>query len=203
LTVYTERFPFESVSRSIKIETFESAPLVGTPADGAVFKQAFPDFKVSVKNPYPAVKVLGETFFGAGNTTPGGSHYLYLDTDRSSQGSVIRISFKSPVYGAGFNYTQLNARNSTYTATVKGRTFSLIPNPEPFDVVSPLFWGIVSDQPFSRLIIDSGFDSGYGIDDVTYFGKSAPVPEPSSLLLLAGGLAALGSYRGWRKTRKP
>jgi hypothetical protein len=202
LTVYTDRTPFEKISRSFTIETFEGAPVVGTPTSGAVFKQAFPDFKVSAKKPYPAIKVLTETSFGAGNTTPGGSHYLYLDTDRSSQGSIIRICFKSPVYGVGFNYTQLNAQNTSYFATVKGQRFPLAPNPLPFDAVNPLFWGVVSDKPFSRLIINSGVDSGYGLDDLIYLGKAAPVPEPSSLLLLAAGLGALGSFRWWRKARR-
>ncbi len=202
LTVYTDRAAFESVSRSFLIETFEDAPVVGTSADGATFRQTFSDFKVSSKRPFPAIKVLDKTSFGAGNTTPGGSHYLYLDTDRSSTGSVIRISFQSPIYGVGFNYTQLNAQNTSYFVTVKNQRFFLDPNPLPFGDVNPLFWGIVFDKPVFRLTLNSGFDSAYGIDDLIYFEKAAPVPEPGSLLLLAAGLGILGSFRWWGKARR-
>ncbi len=215
LTVFTDRPLFGSFSGPSTVETFENTPLIGTPDNGAVFKQGFTDFKLSVKQPQAAIKVLDSPVFGAGNTTPFGSHYLYLDTDRSSQGSVLRIAFKSPVLGVGFNYSQLSARGTSASVTIGRETFSLPLNPysDSPGEFNPLFWGVVSDRPFSRLIIDSGTDSGFGIDDFISIGNalpvpiaaplesSTPVPEPASLLLLATGLGALSSFAWWR--RKP
>jgi hypothetical protein len=209
LTVFNDRPLFGSSSGAGALETFENTPLIGTADGGAVFKKNFENFTVSVKQPNAAVKILDAPVFGAGNTTPFGSHYLYLDTDRSSQGSVLRIAFKFPVWGVGFDYSQLSARGTSASVTLAGETFSLPLNPyaDSPGEFNPLFWGAVSDRPFSRLIIDSGIDSGFGIDDLVLTApvpapleSSTPVPEPGTFLLLAAGLGALTALR--RRVKK-
>ena len=75
--VFTDRATFEAALGSYVVEDFESAPIVGTGSSGATAFQDFGAFSVS--SAPNAVKVLGVPNFGAGNTTPGGSKYLYLD----------------------------------------------------------------------------------------------------------------------------
>ena len=193
-TVYTDRSLFQAALPSFTIETFETSPLIGDLSSGGIQTQAFNYFTVStVPN---AVKVLGAPGGeGSFNTTPGGSKYLYLDTDRFSTGSQATFALKEPTFAFGFDYTGVNAVLANFNASVLNNSYNLIANP---DNSTALFWGIITNLPFSEIILMTSTDSGYGIDQVTL--GVTPVPEPSTLLLLGSGLVGLIGFR--RKFKK-
>ena len=191
-TIFSDRSIFESALDSFIIENFENSTVTGTPDGGATASAIFGAFTVS-SLPL-AVKILETPFFGAGNTTIGGSRYLCLDTDIFYQGSVSTFMFSEPVRGFGFDYTQLNQPATMPVITIASDVFPMALNPTPFEKVNPLFWGIISDMPFLSVTIDSGIDSGYGIDQLT-MSTTAPIPEPSTALLIGVGvIGLLGGY---------
>ena len=202
--VYTDRTSFEASLASFIIEDFESTALVGSADGGATASVSLSDFSLSaaVKSTGAnAVKVLDTVIFGTGNTTPGGERYVYIDSDLSSQGTLTTISFFSGIQAIGFDYSGLSQSGAEPTITIGDEEFSLDLNPWPPakpNVVESLFWGFTADAPFSTLVIDSGIDSAYGIDQVTY--SSVPsVPEPGTAILLALGLGLLASRASTRR----
>jgi hypothetical protein len=196
--IYTDRASFEAAIGFFDVENFETSALVGTTSSGGLAGRNFADFSV-MSNPR-AIKILDEVVIGAGNTTPLGQRYLSLDTDRT-QGSVATFSFDSAIQAVGFDYSGLSEPGASPTITIAGETYSIDRNvwpPTNFNQVrDALFWGIISDVPFSTLVLDSDTDSGYGIDQVTY----ATTPEPGTVTLLALGLALLASRVPTRRAR--
>lgn len=59
------------------------------------------------------------------------------------------------------------------------------------------FIGFTSDQTFNRIVFESGLccTASFALDNVRYAAALAPVPEPHSWALLAGGLGLLA----WRR----
>ncbi|MEL7472119.1 MAG: hypothetical protein AAGK04_02290 [Planctomycetota bacterium] len=173
-TVFTDRAMFEAALSGTAIETFEDSPLVGTTDDGGVAMIAFDDFSVStVPN---AAKVIDVPFFGAANTTPGGSQYLYLDTDVGGVGSEATFAFNAAQSAFGFDFTDIDQAVGDVSVTIAGDSFT-VPNAASQDG----FWGFIADpgEAFSSAVLTSESDSGYGIDQVTF------VPTPSGMAMLA------------------
>lgn len=67
---------------------------------------------------------------------------------------------------------------------------------------APTFIYDASGQGFATITLRSVSNVGYTVDRLRYDFAPAPVPEPASLMLLGGGLAALGSYASARRRRK-
>lgn len=186
--IFTDRALFEAaIGAGFTIEDFESAPLVGDQVSGATPFQDFGPFSVS--SVPDAVKVADFPHSGNDNTTPGGQQYLYLDTDTMLQGSVVTITFDGGMSAVGFDYVDLNEPGSVATVTTDGQVFPLALTPGNGNQFDPVFWGIIGDAPIVSLTIDSGLDSGWTLDQLTY------IPEPGTGVLLALGLAGLRMMR--------
>ncbi len=69
-----------------------------------------------------------------------------------------------------------------------------------YDFSTFFFAGLISDTPFDVATFGAAlFSSSFNVDNLT-FGSPAAVPEPSSVLLLGTGLAALAGAI-WRRRR--
>jgi hypothetical protein len=137
-----------------------------------------------------AVKVLsGPDGFGSFNTTPGGSRYLYLDTDIGLVGSSTTYSFNAPQRGFGFDYTGVNEPGNLFTVTINGQVFTLASNP---NLSTASFWGYIPPTgSVQTALVATSNDSGYGIDQVTY----RLLPEPAAIASLPCAMLALRRRR--------
>ena len=209
VTVFTDRGAFESALASYSIEDFESYANVGTPdpllniPDG-LSSLALNDFSLS--STPAAIKIWNAGHSGSHNTTPGGTKFLYLDTDNlgiasgNPIGSSTVFSLTNPVDAFGFDYTGVfepgtAAMASTFTVSIGSFVFDLTFN-NPEDV--PLFWGVIGLGSFTDITLATSRDSGYGVDDVT-FGSAVPLPP--ALWLFGSGLLALAGGAARRKPR--
>jgi len=203
-TVYTDRALFEAAFLSTPtIETFESyaGPIIdphphqsGGGPNGLTslsldsFSLTADPQAIKIWNAPVTLPVSG-LLEGSRNTTPGGSQFLYLDTDESKQGSETVFELYSSVNAFGFEYTGVFQPDdpptpSIFTVTVNLETFNLDRNNLAGD---QLFWGVIGPN-FTTATLFTSLDSGYGVDDVT-FGSAIPLPP--ALWLFGSGLLAL------------
>jgi hypothetical protein len=211
VTVFTDRSAFESALASYSIEDFESYATVGTPNVDPITLNptglsslALNEFSLTATP--DAIKIWDANHSGSHNTTPGGTKFLYLDTDNlgiangNPIGSTTVFSLTNPVDAFGFDYTGVfepgtAATASTFTVSIGSVDFDLNFN-NPEDV--PLFWGVIGLGSFTDITLSTSLDSGYGVDDVT-FGSAVPLPP--ALWLFGSGLLALAGGAARRKPR--
>jgi hypothetical protein len=191
-TVYTDRATFEAALGSSSVENFESYPTAGTPdplfstIPNGLTSLDLNDFSLTATP--QAIKIWDAAHSGSHNTTPGGSQFLYLDTDTGTVGSTTDFSLYNPANAFGFDYTGVYEPGTDFTVSIGAEVFNLaLNNPES----TPLFWGVIGPGSFSDITLHTTTDSGYGVDDVT-FGAAVPLPPAfwlfgSGLLVLAGG----------------
>ncbi len=181
--IFTDRAAFQTALGAFTVETFETAPLIGTVDGGSVPSFILPDFTVNASP--SAVKVLDTPAPAASfNTTPGGSRYLYLDTDIGFQGTLTTFQFSSPLFAFGFDYT---GHPALLFCQLGGQGFTLTGTSGATDL---RFWGFIGASPFSTVSLDSNYISAYGIDQVTF----AIVPEPSAVSVLVMGLCTTAVF---------
>ncbi len=184
--IYTDAALFDAQVTNSTIEDFESYPLSGSTGSGASQQLDFDYFSVSTAP--NAAKVIDTTFFFSQNTTPGGSQYLYIDTDRGNTGSITDFLGIDTlgISSFGFTYSYNPAWNDSLEITVDGSLFTL-PDVNASGIG---FWGYVANSAISSISIDSGNISAYGIDDFRFAANnvSQDVAEPSTIYLLGLGL---------------
>lgn len=105
------------------------------------------------------------------------------------------ISFSSAKYSVGFDYPGAIRIDLYQGASFLGSSSDF------GGVGGGFFGGVVSDAAFDRIVVTDWFAPDVFVDEMHY-GATAPVPEPSSLVLLGTGLAGFAGFRLRRKASK-
>ena len=177
-----------AASGTEQIITFESAPLglfsTLTPAPGVTLTGTdINGNDQSIVNTTSNINITPPcTNASCGyNTTPGGSQFLLLF------GGTATFSFSEDTYGFGAYLT--GVQNAGETITFSDGTSQSVDIPNPGFDGGTTFVGFTDiGKSIASITIDVNNDI-VGVDDVRY--GADPVPEPSSLALLAGALIGL------------
>ena len=194
LLTFSSRTEFNAAAPQLPVETFE-AGLVG-PASATACNGTQSSF-------------ISSACFPAGGLLPGASYFAFNPFPGSPQMVVIGPDFPplenpSKVLGANFgtmfiSFTTANAAGfDVFPGRTAGDVVISVFSPSDlllgsFTVTAPLsgaFAGVISDADRIGRINVSGQAPSAPIDNLA-FGTVVPAPAPSSLAILAAGLAAL------------
>ncbi len=196
-TFYTDRPTFNLANPGLPLEDFEE----GNVSPGGV---------VPLNNPLNSMSI--DAGFMPGDILPGISFQASSDDmvllgagivgNTSKAIGPIRfadnfdILFTTPVFAAGMDIFANTATIFTASIFGEGNTllgetmFNLNPN--------ATFFGVSDITPITRINFSSAIASGEIIDNIAFGSPGtgpAPVPEPSTMLLLGSGLLGLIGYR--------
>ena len=166
---------------------FESLATFGSRSAGGRTQLALPGLTLSTN--LPALKVMSSAYTGNRNLTQGGRQYLSMDTDIRGQGSILEMTFKSPLKALGFWLID----HDTSDAQIQVGNFNYLLH----DVRNgeAEFFGLIFDTSLSiqSISIDTGQDGQVAMDDMLYMfqGPAAQVSEPPMLALVLCGFLIL------------
>lgn len=181
LILFTDEATFVGAVGAHDLETFESVATgnYGTSA-------AFGPLTFS-SPPSSNILITATGSFGARNTTPGGRLFLEAVSSPAFHDDMFMGRTDGPLVAWGANFTDLDF--GVITFYVDGvPLYSPLPGPNS-NVKFVGFIGTAGDT-FNTVTLEVN-DNTYGIDDV----RTRVVPEPSTIVLLALGLAAAGIRR--------
>lgn len=177
ISTYTTRGDFDAAVGSTTLETFNSfTEITNVPVPGGLDvgpftiqrTESFPAYL----NPAPS-----SPFDIDGTTTFQTNTFL---------GHDLTIVFDAPITAFGADFAAFNDDILRTRILVDGEAV----NPPSTTGNAVRFFGFQLDASFSTLTFEGIESDGFAMDNVS-FASSAPVPEPSSLFLLAMGATGL------------
>lgn len=213
-TVYTMKAGLAAAPAGVTVHTFTdllfSRPAFETAAGGTTLID-FNDVDTA-----PDDYVYYETGFttgGAAFTPLDGELYVtdqnyYYGAVHYGEGKFLELQFGEPnqlqitfapthAFAFEFQYLSypLDPTGKTFGVTLSNGAAFQLTTPNSFSAMSGLsFFGVVSDQAFSSVILDLPDFGAYNLTDNYRIGApAAAVPEPASWALMIAGFAALGA----------
>ncbi len=192
---YTDRATFEAAISGSTTESFEgetAGTVVGTVGDIT--------FTPTGSLPGAGIDLTVNT----GSTTTTGVNYLGTSDAGIFQGSGdgFDMTFASDIEAIGLNFiTQDALFDGDLSLTVGGTTVDLVATiiDTLADGSDVYFLGLTDDMTAFSTVSISAIDCGgcflFNVDDITTVAASAPIPEPTTMLLFGSGLLGLVGYR--------
>lgn len=203
-TAYTDKATFLAAAGSTQTETFATAPAGNFASTGGVFNATFDGFNLTGQNNGNYVGIATGVTANSGVDTPipgnfTGQNYL---TWANIDGGIVSltVNFNAATTAFGFDWFDTDVTDSYSVQIPGGTTF----NSPPFtlsngSVASTGFFGLVSANPFTSVIITNVLSGGYisdeGMDNFITNGAGSvngAVPEPATWAMMLLGFGVIG-----------
>jgi len=210
---FTTLASFQAAAGATVLEDFSTASLFN--ATGAFGPTAYNGFSLTGNGNGNNIGVHTGAVANAGPDTPfpasfNGQRFFSLGNLAGGTMGTLTFTFNAPITAFGFDWfnTDVTDRYNLSAQVAGGGPFV---NP-PFSLAtftpnataSTGFFGLVSDTPFTTVTIFNNITGGYmsdeGFDNVRTSAAAVATPEPGTMLLMAGGLAAAVRRRRSRKS---
>lgn len=182
VVTYTDLASFQGATSGLVLINFNEDPSNNPIADGTPLGSIYSSLGVVFPDGNSAIDGFAQP-----NSPPNGwinSTSRYFDATFPSGATAVGVF--NVLFAGQSTLTIFDAGNNPIGSAVSDGNLQTLD-----------FFGLTSTLPFYSIQITVGDDGGWGLDDL-YFSPAASngaIPEPSSLLLLGGGLAALLALR--------